>query len=267
MKAIDEVILIQKFYFTAYSKIVELNNNYLKNILFISYGDYVKFEGIKPSVLINSSRATIDTLTYFLINSRPNLRDYFGPEYGSRLETIIFQDACSHFFDKFPWKSLHTDMCNEIPAARKGLVAFFSYEKDMLDNLASEMLKFPQAIADSENAIGLSPVITQYSSVEFLRYMRVHQAIMENTVELLFNSIDDAITEKLRSIEGELNQIGLGFFIPMAVFIILSSIAIHLIFSIDLEVSLMVFKNLLPEYLLHNPMIRTKFRDFYVKTF
>lgn len=260
---INSIIEVEKFYFTSYNKLVGtfMNQLYVYNLLV--YGDNVKPDGLYPSEVDKMS--SIDDFVHYLISSKPNLPTYFESDDAKILDQMIFNDSCSFIGNSSMTSRINSKLCNKIPAARKGLVSFLIYEKEMLTTMKTQAMNYTDFIASSRQAVGISPMVVFYLTPSFLQYTFVRQAIMENLVKAIFKMIDDSINKKLTDVVDNVkltNNMMLGLWLT---FSILASLISYYYFTKDLEICLETFRNLQPEFLFENQLVRASFRTFYHK--
>lgn len=255
---INNIIDVEKFYFTSYTKVAETFMNHLNVYSLLVYGDNVKPDGFYPSEV--DKMASIDDLIHFLIESRPYLDTYFEADDAKILDQMIFNDSCTYIS-----ADLNSRICNKVPAARKGLISFLIYEKEFLSSLRTQALNATDFLKSSREAVGISPLIMIYLTPTFLQYKFTRQAIMESFVKAIFKMIDISINKKLNDVVLSTqitNNLTLALWVT---FSIIASLVSYHYFTKDLEICLETFRNLQPEFLFENQLVRSSFRKFYHK--
>lgn len=258
---INDTIDIEKFIFTTYSKLVNVNRNYLNIHLMVVYGNYLKPYKEVPSKYDHME--SIDNLMHYIVKMKTQFKKYFTESDAKKLEDMVFVNCCDMLSDRFVWYELNLKMFNKIPATKKGLIGMLLYEKEFMEEYRIKSLRYPEFLKESEIMLGVLPLLVDYMSENYIRYRVMRYAVMESLIDLLFRIIENSMNKRIEEIVAVFNQVSLVivfFVVPAS---IAASCSVNASYCGDLKIAFESFRNIDADLLYHHPVIKRAFLRYH----
>ena len=258
---VDETIQIERFMFTAYSKLVNVNRNHLNLHLLVVYGNYLKPDNAYPEDI--DLMSSIDDLVHYFVEMKTNFAEYFSARDAVRLKEMIFDDCCEYLSPKFVWYDLHYKVCNRLPATKQGLIGFLYYERELLGDLKTKALNDTAFLNRTKTVIEISPIVNEYMSETYIRYRMARHSIMESMVDLLFEVNDSTMNSRLDQIVNMVNNISSAIVIFVTLASTLASLIAFISYRREFTICLQTFRNIDADLLQHHPTLKRSFLGYF----
>ena len=254
------------FYTETYEKVTNSYHFYLCTSLFMTFGNFIKINGVDPYNVISSKVETLPMLSLiqYLVNQRSDLQTFFGGSYGREIDELIFSNLCAQLDKTQDSYASDLVICKSNQYASNGLIAFLYHQREVLGEQLDLAEGIPSFLVNSRTDWNIFP-FTEYLYSPLKASFRIVTRIVYGA------TYGKILPAGKSSIEAELANLSrlllvLNRIAPPITIILFISIYIYFIFRTlikDISICAESLFNILPDVMSQNKVIYRKFNEAY----
>ena len=266
INVISTVTELISFYSNSYQKFNRVRTQSESHFTYLIFGNSFKLSQtlLSESISVQKGESRIQELLGYLISKRSSLIDYFGATDGLKLDKFIFEDVCFAVQTDFS-SSIRRDICNQMLAAKKGMVSFMNAESDLLREMRDLFSTKPSFEISSITKSDEYPFMMYFFSPEVLRLKFINRYIYQETgLKILMDSGDRRIYQEIDQVNrlvGYINRI--GNYVVMSIFALISVYFVTKRYVYDMQIGSETIRIMLPEVIIYNKLIQQVFKDVF----